>query len=519
MTYLSKLDIYRPSGRISWRLPVYILLIGFPVAALLAWLYASALMTNLPFLLTPVVSFLFAIACALLGAIVVEKGHSRSVAANTVTGILLCFVFIWLRWLFVFRAMGSDEAVRFMSSNPWAELQMLWELADTDSLANSRMLSPVARCIVWALEVGFFALFMAGFSRLYARNPYSEIAHCWPKVEKLGELFPVVQNMEALANDLLGQRINALLGMTRADMTQINIATSEWYTLKLTGRKIENNLQDRWLDIEWVTHKRTDEGKIKTSSGDSIKAWLLTHEEYAELVVYMNPTMVDSDQTKGQTDASYSEIPKKQIYQELKPAYEALETKNFETAIALAEPFRKYSVILMRTDALRLCALGKSGLKRWAEAYADFDELFELEPNVQNAMQLATTSVMMGDLLCGETWFKRADELNHEHREIQPAQLRTRFLSALEQAKEFSAAKPYMDWLADGYRALTSTDSHFLHMGGFPFLSTFLERSLHIMQVIASKEEIQAWYEDLHQGVDKEGQAAIDDFLRASGYR
>ncbi|MCL2162368.1 MAG: hypothetical protein FWH56_10865, partial [Betaproteobacteria bacterium] len=289
-------------------------------------------------------------------------------------------------------------------------------------------------------------------------------------------------------------------------------------TLKLTGHKIESNPQERWLDIEWLIHKRTDEGKIKTSSGESIKAWILTHEEYTALVDHKNIPVVDLEQTQDQSESSYSEIPKESISQELNPAVEAYYAEDFETAIALAEPYRKHSEMLTRRDALHLCAMGKCRLKQWTEAYADFDEIFELEPNVHNAMQLATTSVMIGDLFCGETWFKRADELNLEHKEVLPVKLRTHFLSALKQSKEFAAAKPYMDWVADGYRALVTTDDHFLDARGFPNFDTFLEKSLRILQAIASKEEIQAWYEDLHQGVDKEGKAAIEDFLRASGY-
>jgi len=506
MTDFSKLSTYSPSGHVSWRFPVSMCLLGLPFLATLAWLYAHALLLSPPVLLKPIIAVFFLLACAVFVPWAIEKGHSRSIAASTIAAILLSLAFMWIHWLVIFGGLESGEAMRFALSSPWGGLHMLWELAVAESKANPRMLSPVVRCMVWVAEAGLFALFMVFFSRLQTRKPYSETAGCWATEEKLGEcvLFYEATNKELLLKKLAAQRIGALLGMVPADRMQPNFVASEWFTVKLTGYKAEGNAQERWLDVEWLSHQRDSEGKIKTRSSELLKAWILTHEEYAALAKHMG------------TESPSSETTEKPTPRELRPAVEALEAGDFGKAIAMAEPYRKHSEIPVRMDALRLCALGKSRQKQWVEAYAAFHELFELEPNVHNAMELATTSVMAGELLRGEAWFKRAEELNVEFRDTPPPQLRTRFLSALEQANELAAAKPHVDWLAEGYRALAITDSHFVFTRGFPFFGVFLEKSLPILQASCSEAEIRTWYEKLREGVDEEGKTAVDALLKAA---
>ncbi|MCL2589459.1 MAG: hypothetical protein FWD67_00950 [Betaproteobacteria bacterium] len=493
---------------------------GVPVMGVLAWLYAKALpLLSLPALLVPVVSFFFAMACCIAVMSVVEKGHSRSIAASTVMAILLCLAFIWIHWVVIFGAMG--EAARFAFNNPWAEAQMLWDLATADYKKNPRMLAPVTRCVTWVAETGFFMSLMVFFACFETRTPYSEAVHCWAKKEKIGELLPGVGDAEALVKELAAQRIAPLLRMACIGKQQLTMAASEWCTLRLTGYTVENHSQEYWVNLEWLIHQRENNGKVKVQTKELLRAWILTHDEYAALLHHLNTGYSSSPPSSSETEedtASSQDAEKDPIPQELEPAFEAYKAGDFDEAIARANPYRKHSEEFIRTDALRLCALGKSEQKRWAEAYADFNGLFELEPSVHNAVQLATTSVMAGELLRGEDWFKRADEMNFDRNEIPPAKLRTAFLSALKQAGEFTAGKPHIDWLTEGYRTLSITDSTFLFIRGFPFFSVFLEKSLPFLQASLSDAEVRILYENLRQDVDPEGQAAIDAFLKASGY-
>jgi hypothetical protein len=288
---LIAINTYHPSGRISWCFPVCGLLVGLPAVAVLAFFYAIAFIMTPPVFLAPVVSVLFAVACSIAVKFVVSKGHSRSIAASTAMAVLLCLVFIWVHWMVIFAALnfGAMENVeRFAFSNPWTKTQMLWEFAVTNHENNPRVLSPMARCIVWIFEVGLFMALTVFFACRETRKPYSETAHCWAKEEKMGELFPKALNTEALLEELAVQRIAPLLGMDRAEKLQMTAAALEWSTLKLTGYKVEGGSQEYWVDIDRVTHQRAKEGGVKKQNKNLIKVWILTHEEYAALIGHFN---------------------------------------------------------------------------------------------------------------------------------------------------------------------------------------------------------------------------------------
>jgi hypothetical protein len=162
-----------------------------------------------------------------------------------------------------------------------------------------------------------------------------------------------------------------------------------------------------------------------------------------------------------------------------------------------------------------MCALAWSRLGHWRDAFDEFHRLFELESTAHNALQLATTSVMAGELVRGEAWFERALEINGETGEVPPAQARTEYLSALTAASEYSICMPHLEWLAHAYRSARITDSHFLWTRGLPFFTVFLEKSLPILEAVLPRQDVMVWYQSLRSDLDAEGQAAIDTHLAA----
>lgn len=125
------------------------------------------------------------------------------------------------------------------------------------------------------------------------------------------------------------------------------------------------------------------------------------------------------------------------------------------------------------------------------------------------------TSVVDGQLLRGQAWFEKADEINRQTKEIPQPLLRTNFLSALEQAGEFSAAKPHLDWLANAYRAARTTDDHQLWVYGLPFFRVFLNKSLTILRVCYIEQDVKVWYESMRDELDEQGKDAIDRHVAA----
>src|SRR5690606_38901345 len=130
-----------------------------------------------------------------------------------------------------------------------------------------------------------------------------------------------------------------------------------------------------------------------------------------------------------------------------------------------------------------------------------------------NALQLATTSVMAGELLRGQAWFEKADELNQADHAMRPAELRTGFLSALRQAGEHEACLPHLEWMAVQYAALQTTDSHLLWMNRIPPFQEYLDRSVAILRELMPPAQCAEWYERHAGDLAPEWRALLDQHV------
>lgn len=129
-----------------------------------------------------------------------------------------------------------------------------------------------------------------------------------------------------------------------------------------------------------------------------------------------------------------------------------------------------------------------------------------------NAVQLASTSVMCGELARGQVWFERASELNSETNSVPWPTMHMNFLSALADKGELVAGMPHVEWLKRMYEAMRTTDDHFVFMRGMPFLGVFLEKSLPFLRASKSEPEVLACYYSMREHLDPEGQAKLDEW-------
>ncbi|KAG8153303.1 hypothetical protein [Burkholderia catarinensis] len=192
------------------------------------------------------------------------------------------------------------------------------------------------------------------------------------------------------------------------------------------------------------------------------------------------------------------------IAPELAPALAALQAGRHEAAIAAAAPHAE-----RLADAARLCALSYSAMHRYPEAFPYWLELFDKEPSAHNAVQLATTSVMCGEVERGEAWMQKAAEVNHDTHEQSDVAARVNFISALMQSGHLREALPHLAWVRDVYGHVRITDSTFLYMRGIPFFPSFLEKSLEILKATQSADAIAPWYGELEGKLDEEGEAQL----------
>ncbi|WP_321839231.1 tetratricopeptide repeat protein [Paraburkholderia bannensis] len=193
-----------------------------------------------------------------------------------------------------------------------------------------------------------------------------------------------------------------------------------------------------------------------------------------------------------------------EIAPELKHALAAFKAGQYDAAIAAATPYTDRFA-----DANRLCALSCSQSDRYPEAFKYWLALFEQEPSAHNALQLASTSVMCGEVERGEAWLIKFAQINHETREQSDVSARTNFLSALVQGGYLAEALPHITWMRDVYANLSITDATFLYMRGVPPFGMFLEKSLTILRGSQSAEAVANWYGQLKGKLDKDGETQL----------
>ncbi len=517
----SNLTTYHPSGRISLRTIPVVLLLGLPVALLSGWIYGQLIVSSN---WIPLSIFI----CAFAGTVialclygVLKCSRSRSPKFNKYAAGMLAFIVVWARWITTFLEHGlRDTAINFASSGPLGWLQSL-----ADFLAHLQT-NPDATwwpwlVAGWLLEALFLISICSTIGRIGAEVPFSESAGKSADREFEGELFWPDGRSSMLLALLQEQGPVALLSFQRATELTAAAISSQWWTLRVSGKSVEADPAARWLDLDVVEHTRDEKGKISSKRTQLVESLCVSDADYRALEVFLTGESSELQETKvetagagaatvGQESATARPTPP-----ELEPAVSALQAENYGSALALAQPHCMHPDEPVRADAYRLCALAHARLQQWPQAFEHYHSLFELEPTAFNAMQLATTSVTASQLLRGHAWFEKAEEINQRSNEIRPSEMRTQYISALEQAGEFTAAMPHLDWLADTYRSVRTSDDHQLWCYGLPFFQVFLDKSLPILRATCAEEEVRAWYVRMRDDLDDAGREAIDRHLSA----
>jgi hypothetical protein len=488
---LSDLPCYRPSGKIGARAFAVVLLAGFPGALLFGRLYAWGHAHAQGWVAASICTFIFCIAATVLVSILLKQSHSRSRRFNQVIAFILVLLMLSVRWYFALSAqLGEGEA--------------LVESIDFSSLSWHRVW-PGSWTAFWLLVEAFVLFLLPVFiGKEAASDPYSEVAHTWAEKSFSGELFAAGSASDTVIQVLKQEGVTALLAMPRVmDLAESSFG-AKWWTLKVTGSQVEADPQARWLNVAVVTHDRGADSKVTTSSTTLVQSWHLQTADYQALAHHVVTVPTAAPEVVATSLATPPE---------LQPAVAALKSEQFAMAIELASAFCQHPSAAVTADAHRVCALAQARLEQWNNSFDSYHYLFELEPTAFNALQLATTAVMNSQLSLGQAWFDRAVEINRTTQEMPPARMQTALLSALEQAGEFAAARPHLDWLATAYRSIKTTDDHLVWTRGLPFFGEFLRKSLPILTACNTAAEIRAWYVALLPDLDEEGKAAVSQHL------
>lgn len=479
------LTTYRPNGVAGARAWLVFVLMGVSLAGALGYGLAWAQALSSGIIMSTICVFLAAVVIGVAFAVLAEQSHSRNVNINTAVAVVLMSSLLVVRWW------GAG----IMTQPELYDLIMQAPISDWWSEAIGAILE--------AIVVGFIAVFMM---RNQALTPYSESNKKWAIKGFSGELWADSASVSEVQNGLQADGVGYLLDMIPAAHLGAAPVASMWRTIEVQGYWVEADTAARWLTIKVKTHQRDSDGKIKTQEEDVLKNGVVLHEDYEAVRSILDDAGAQQAKSESQQPTSSSEPITPTV---LQPAVTALEAEQFSVCVSLAQAHCQHPDRQTQADAWRLCALALSRMNKWDQAFDHFHHLFELEPSVLNALQLATTSVMSGELTRGEAWFAKSIELNEQELAMPPARLRTAYLSALENAGEFEATQLHLDWLAQGYVAMRITDDHFVWSKGFPFFAEFLAKSHSLLSNVLPELELRAWYDRMNGLLDEQGQEKL----------
>ena len=198
---------------------------------------------------------------------------------------------------------------------------------------------------------------------------------------------------------------------------------------------------------------------------------------------------------------------------ELLDAIAHVQAGRFQAACAEALPYVGAADLRLSSDANRICAIAYSEAKEWGEACAYWRALFAREATAHNALQIATSAIMAGQLAQGIHWGERACALNASLREVPAISIVTNLVSALTAAGQLEAALPYLDQIKAFYTELHVTDPTFLFVRQMPLFHVFLEKSGVVVKEVLDPDESRAWYVSMLPHLDERGQAELNAWL------
>jgi hypothetical protein len=508
-------SFYTPSGRVPFRaVPVTLLL---AVVTLPSGCLYALLLHQLPTFLNPIAALAFAFWLGYLAKIAVRLGAVRRPVWAGRAGMaigLLGWYCQWAAW-----ASLRPEAINgFIGAlgQPWyvARIAAAEYDASTLGLFGWHIGGPV-RAVAWVLELLLSLQIPSMTGRIQADEPFCERCSQWARKIDVKRRFASLHGVDA-ARDAFEADATALRWMLRpldqADAGAVGGDVTSGVAIGAAGPAADTEADapdhaeatlyrcacaGAYLSLRNVAFERSGKGATTRTMTPVVDCLHLPDADADALLRTWAPPVA-----RGHADADV-----------LAPAIAHLQADRHAPALAAALPFAGAAEAPVRADANRVCALACSRLGRWRDAARSWQALFDDEPTTHNAMQVASSLVMAGDLAGGTGWFERAQTMNGVFADLPDIALLTNFVSALTQAGQMAAALPYVDAIRQVYVTLGVTDATFLSLRGVPFFSAFLDNSYPVIQSGLAPEEGRAWYAAMLPDLDARGQADLNAWL------
>lgn len=499
------MSYYRPSEKdVASRRPLADRLERSPNADCLGVCVADALRSRRP--PYPLFSIVFGGCCARAAYLTARLGKARNPRRMAWIGAsigVIGWYWQWVAWLSIASTQPSVAEIlnhasptRFdLATAPHSMYVLAMQIRDArlvDENGRSLVKSPG---FAWILEFVYTTTLSAAFAWSQAGKLFCESGGNWAEVLTLPNTHAFITDVGNFVNQMEADPRDTLDTLTSFPSTEQGCSTIAVTICRpsekafLTVRNIEIAMKDG-------TKKAKDSVVIENLSIDVALADDLVRQ-CAKGGNLLPTPVADVDPP------------------ELEPAIAHLEAGDFCAVLMSVAPHLKSDQERLRKDSIRLAAMASSRLGQWDSALDYWRKLFDREASAHNALQVATASVMAGNVTQGEQWMLTAGTLNKSTGDVPWLLIQTNFITALKNSGNVEQALPYLQKVKAIYEELHITDPTFLYLRGVPQFCVFLENSREIVTSALSTSAATQWYESMMPNIDSSGQDELSRWLQA----
>jgi hypothetical protein len=472
-----------------------------PIAWVYAWLMLFARVGPLILLFSIVYGGCCARAAFLTAGLGKARNSKRMAWIGAGIGIIGWY-WQWVAWLSLASTQPSlatllnhvSPTVIDLAASPRSMYVLAMQIRDAmlvDENGTSLVKSPG---FAWILEIVYGAAVSAAFAWSRARRPFCEVGDNWGEVLALPRRHALITDCEDFIKQMEVDARDALDSLTSFPSTEQGFSTIA-VTICRPSKQAFVTVKNIAIAVKDGVKKEKESIVIENLS----------------IKIDLADDLIRQSATGGNlrsAPAVEDDLP------ELQPAIDNLEAGNYADVLTSVAPYLESDRERISKDAIRLAALANSRLNQWDLALGHWRNLFDREATAHNALQVATASVMAGNVVQGEQWMSTAVTLNKTTGDVPSLLIQTNFITALKNSGNFERALPYLQNLKEIYEQLHITDPTFLYLRGVPHFSTFLENSREVVVNVLSISEATRWYESMLPNIDSSGQEELSSWIK-----
>ena len=488
---------YCPSGHVGRGATAAGLILAMavvPGAFCYAWLTMRA-----PAWVNAIALAIFGLWIAVVVDLVALKARVRSrawIARYAVALALFAWYCQWAVWLAL--AMHRQQAGALLSSAGVLALHpgAMWTAAVAIARHNAWGVGTMAMASAWLAEAWVLVQLAPGLGLVRVAQPFCEGSGTW------AEPIPVPRKFAWIAQ---GAEVAQLLEQSPQQLVSVLAPWSAPAPHYAEVKLFRCEKGDAYVTVTNVSTRAEARGGARPAARDVVTALRLPGMRLDALIEKL-VARADVRSAPGLEDSAAAPP-------ELASAQALFQAAQFGDALARALPHVRARRHGLRLEANRLCALACMRHGRWGDACGYWHAVFDDAPAVQNALQLAGSFVMAGNLDLGHEWFHRARALNGATRELPPLSLLTNFVGALDLAGHPAAAMHWLAEIRESYCQQGVTDPKVLFAHRMPLFHEFLERSAPVVLAALGRQPGLRWFAAMLGRLDEAGNVELGQWL------